>query len=63
MITKEYMLDSCGGAYEACKEIQRTIPCFLNVIEAYDGFDFFHLVLKCRQEDLPYVERTIAEFV
>ena len=63
MITKEYMLDSRGGAYEACKEIQRTIPCFLNVIEAYDEFDFFHLVIKCRQEDLPYVERTIAEFV
>ena len=62
MKTKEYIIDNCQAAFDACDEILQTIPCFGGYVEdsilPYASFS-----ITCREEDLAYVEKKLAEFV
>lgn len=62
MTTKQYIIDNCPQAMEACLEIAMTIPCdpFLEV-EPMVPYSIF--TIECLPQDLPYIETMIADFV
>ena len=61
MITKNYIIDGSRKSAKALAEIVRRIPCFLEQTPMNDGS--IEVEIRCRAEDVAFVERMLAEFV
>jgi hypothetical protein len=62
MKTKCYLLDNTLETTDALMVIKRKIPCWVTVNVLDDGYELV-AEIKCRAEDVAFVERTLAEFV
>ena len=63
MTTKEYIIDNCHAAFQACDRITQQIPCFIEYGDRTQPLHYVSVCITCRNEDLAFVERMIAEFV
>ena len=63
MTTKEYIVDNCHAAFKAFEEIANRIPCFVEYDDRTQPLPYVSVCITCRNEDLAFVERMIAEFV
>lgn len=63
MTTKEYIVDNCHAAFKAFEEIAERIPCFVEYGDRTQPLPYVSVCITCRNEDLAFVERMIAEFV
>lgn len=62
MITKCYLLNSNDEkVVKAITKICDNIPCFIDVNTV--STNRFEFTIRCRQEDIVYVEKVLAPFV
>lgn len=62
MITKCYLLNSNDEkVVKAITKICDNIPCFIDANAV--SINRFELTIRCRQEDIVYVEKVLAPFV
>lgn len=61
MKVKCYIVENSAECAEAVHSIEAAIPCFTNYDLRED--DSIEFTISCREEDLPFVENKIAEFV
>ncbi len=62
MKTKVYLLDNTMAVTEALEEIKNRIPCWMYINVSKDGYDI-SAEIKCRAEDVAFVERMLADVV
>ena len=62
MRTKVYLINNSSDAQQACSTVEKAIPCFTSRTYAPDRTTFEYEI-QCREEDLPFVERTLAPYV
>ena len=62
MKTKVYILDNTMATTDALKEIKNRIPCWVTIEVAEDGYELT-AEIKCREADLAFVERMLADVV
>lgn len=62
MKTKVYLLENSTEALRACLTVEKTIPCFTSRTYSSDR-TYFEYEIQCREQDLPFVERTLAPHV
>lgn len=63
MTTKEYIVDNCHAAFITFEKIADRIPCFVEYGDRTQPLPYVSVCITCRNEDLAFVERMIAEFV
>jgi len=61
MKVKCYIVENSAECAEAAHSIEAAIPCFTSYDLRED--DTIEFTISCREEDLPFVENKIAEFV
>ena len=61
MTTKNYFIENTKKACRAIAEVKRRIPCFVEDTYTADGF--IEVEIQCRDADLAFVEKMLAEFV
>lgn len=62
MVTKEYIVDHCEGAYKALDTLQQEIACTIDFAEA-NGTPWRSVCITCQEKDLAIVEQYIAPYV
>lgn len=62
MKTKVYILDNTMATTNTLEEIKNRIPCWVNVEVAEDGYELV-AEIQCREADVAFVERMLADVV
>ena len=64
MKTKVYLLDNTMATTDALEEIKNRIPCWVDTKPARVGEDMMlEVEIKCREADVAFVERMLADVV
>lgn len=61
MIIKCYIIENSAECATAIKAMEAKIPCF-STLDLLDE-DSIEYTISCREEDVVFVEKTLAEFV
>lgn len=61
MTTKVYNVEITTRAIKAIQSLEENIPCFVNYTEK--DTERYTVVIRCREEDVAYVERVLAPYV
>jgi hypothetical protein len=61
MKTVNYIIAITAEADEAISKLSHAIPCWVNIFPIDD--DYAEVEIRCMNENIAYVERTLAEFV
>lgn len=61
MFDSVYWVEPCAELELAISVVKERIPCFISLDPLCDGISVFWI--KCRAEDMAFVERMIAPFV
>ena len=61
MLTKVYYIENSEALEKALNLIQETIPCFIN--SEFIEMNYSSVLIKARQEDFPFIEKTLAPLV
>ena len=61
MKTVNYIIAITAEADEAIRKLSYAIPCWVNIFPIDE--DSAEVEIRCRAEDVAFVEKTLAEFV
>ena len=61
MKTVNYIMAITAEADEAIRKLSHAIPCWVNIFPIDE--DYTEIEIRCRAEDVAFVEKTLAEFV